>query len=101
MRAIWSEAPPAPAAATISTGLLGSHAAACPEANAKALVNAAHVMLREKFMDSSCLNAAFKRLAEPAFLRSSKGRTLRRRRLPSLPEHRRARGPFQPPPARP
>src|SRR5882672_6556297 len=28
IRAIWSEAPPAPAATTISTGLLGSHAAA-------------------------------------------------------------------------
>src|SRR3954471_13656203 len=27
MRAIWSEAPPAPAATTISTGLVGSHAA--------------------------------------------------------------------------
>ena len=26
MRAIWSEAPPAPAATTISTGLVGSHA---------------------------------------------------------------------------
>src|SRR4249919_1543642 len=28
MRAIWSEAPPAPAATTISTGLVGSHASA-------------------------------------------------------------------------
>src|SRR3981081_3939325 len=27
IRAIWSEAPPAPAATTISTGLVGSHAA--------------------------------------------------------------------------
>src|SRR4029450_4603364 len=27
MRAIWSEAPPAPAATTISTGFVGSHAA--------------------------------------------------------------------------
>ena len=27
MRAIWSEAPPAPAATTISTGLVGSHPA--------------------------------------------------------------------------
>src|ERR1051326_6124675 len=27
MRAIWSDAPPAPAATTISTGLVGSHAA--------------------------------------------------------------------------
>src|SRR3954451_21995524 len=30
MRAIWSEAPPAPAATTISTGLLGSQAPAGP-----------------------------------------------------------------------
>src|SRR6185295_15232964 len=30
MRAIWSEAPPAPAATTISTGLLGSQALAEP-----------------------------------------------------------------------
>ena len=28
MRAIWSEAPPAPAATTISTGLVGCHSAA-------------------------------------------------------------------------
>src|SRR5262245_56563445 len=33
MRAIWSEAPPAPAATTISTGLVGSHAAAAPLAS--------------------------------------------------------------------
>src|SRR6478736_1939020 len=36
MRAIWSEAPPAPAATTISTGLVGSQAA-----NAGALTNMA------------------------------------------------------------
>src|SRR5262245_580779 len=36
MRAIWSEAPPAPAATTISTGLVGSHAAAGPAASASA-----------------------------------------------------------------
>ena len=36
MRAIWSEAPPAPAATTISTGLVGSQAA-----NAGALANMA------------------------------------------------------------
>src|SRR4029453_9355625 len=38
IRAIWSEAPPAPAATTISTGLVGSHAAAGPAASAKASV---------------------------------------------------------------
>src|SRR4051812_10024081 len=40
MRAIWSEAPPAPAATTISTGLLGSQAASALVANAR-LTNAA------------------------------------------------------------
>jgi hypothetical protein len=39
MRAIWSDAPPAPAATTISTGLVGSHAAS--EVVAKATPNAA------------------------------------------------------------
>ncbi len=34
IRAIWSEAPPAPAATTISTGLVGSHAIAEPVVNA-------------------------------------------------------------------
>src|SRR5215831_17161927 len=33
MRAIWSDAPPAPAATTISTGLVGSHASAGALAN--------------------------------------------------------------------
>src|SRR6266511_2543993 len=41
MRAIWSEAPPAPAATTISTGLVGSHAAAGPAASANASVTPA------------------------------------------------------------
>src|SRR4029450_7371666 len=36
MRAIWSDAPPAPAATTISTGLLGSHASAGGPARAAA-----------------------------------------------------------------
>src|SRR5713226_10021243 len=35
MRAIWSEAPPAPAATTISTGFVGSQAASDPVANAR------------------------------------------------------------------
>src|ERR1700687_6148888 len=35
MRAIWSEAPPAPAATTISTGFVGSQAAAAGEAARK------------------------------------------------------------------
>src|ERR1700674_3507493 len=36
IRAIWSEAPPAPAATTISTGLVGSHARAGDEDSARA-----------------------------------------------------------------
>src|ERR1700759_765252 len=41
MRAIWSEAPPAPAATTISTGLVGSHAAAgdAPSASPTAIAD--------------------------------------------------------------
>ena len=35
IRAIWSEAPPAPAATTISTGLVGSHAKAGAAVSAK------------------------------------------------------------------
>src|SRR5260221_7723980 len=37
MRAIWSEAPPAPAATTISTGLVGSQANAGAEARLAAI----------------------------------------------------------------
>src|SRR5438270_1816864 len=42
MRAIWSEAPPAPAATTISTGLVGSHAAAGAAETTSAEAAAAH-----------------------------------------------------------
>jgi len=38
IRAIWSEAPPAPAATTISTGFVGSHATA--GAHASTIANA-------------------------------------------------------------
>ena len=41
MRAIWSEAPPAPAATTISTGLVGSQPAAIAGALASITVSAA------------------------------------------------------------
>src|SRR5262252_7403492 len=41
MRAIWSDAPPAPAATTISTGLVGSHAAAGVVARDRTASNAA------------------------------------------------------------
>jgi hypothetical protein len=48
MRAIWSDAPPAPAATTISTGLVGSHAAT--GALASAIANATHVVFMNPFM---------------------------------------------------
>src|SRR5438067_12613512 len=50
MRAIWSEAPPAPAATTISTGLLGSQAAALAPPKARTIGNAATVALRRKLI---------------------------------------------------
>ena len=51
MRAIWSDAPPAPAATTISTGLVGSHAMA--GALASAIANAALVVLTNLFIPRS------------------------------------------------
>ncbi len=41
IRAIWSEAPPAPAATTISTGLVGSHPAIAGSAASTAVSAAA------------------------------------------------------------
>jgi len=47
IRAIWSDAPPAPAATTISTGFVGSHAAA---AGAAAITSAnAHAVFAKLF----------------------------------------------------
>ena len=48
IRAIWSEAPPAPAATTISTGFVGSHATA--GALASMTANAALVVLTNLFI---------------------------------------------------
>src|SRR6476646_903603 len=45
MRAIWSEAPPAPAATTISTGLLGSHACTGPAARERVRAEAANAAM--------------------------------------------------------
>src|ERR1700750_1236340 len=45
MRAIWSEAPPAPAATTISTGLVGSQPAASAGAPASMTANAAVALM--------------------------------------------------------
>ena len=48
MRAIWSDAPPAPAATTISTGLAGSHATAGVAASSASIL----VALMRFFMRS-------------------------------------------------
>src|SRR5258705_13907742 len=45
MRAIWSEAPPAPAATTISIGLVGSHACTGPAARERARAEAARAAM--------------------------------------------------------
>src|SRR5258706_10614497 len=51
MRAIWSEAPPAPAATTISTGFVGSHAAiAGAFANTAASAAIAFITFRTRFL---------------------------------------------------
>src|SRR5436190_14645034 len=47
IRAIWSEAPPAPAATTISTGFVGSQAAACMAGN-RAAIEAATAAMRAR-----------------------------------------------------
>ena len=47
IRAIWSEAPPAPAATTISTGFVGSHAMAGALASTTA---SAHAVLTNLFI---------------------------------------------------
>src|SRR5580693_821738 len=46
IRAIWSEAPPAPAATTISTGLVGSQPAAIAGAPARTAVSAAAALMK-------------------------------------------------------
>src|SRR5437660_4946912 len=50
IRAIWSDAPPAPAATTISTGLVGSHAASAGAARVAANGMAAQAAVRDSFM---------------------------------------------------
>src|ERR1700704_112601 len=53
IRAIWSDAPPAPAATTISTGLVGSHAASAgAAAPVMTMANgmAAQAAVRDSFM---------------------------------------------------
>src|SRR5450432_2330802 len=53
MRAIWSEAPPAPAATTISTGFVGSHAAV--DALVSAIAKATLVVFTNFFISHSSL----------------------------------------------
>src|SRR6516165_3802026 len=50
IRAIWSEAPPAPAATTISTGLVGSHATAGAQASTTV---SAHALFANLFIADS------------------------------------------------
>ena len=60
-RVIWSEAPPAPAGTTNSTGLVGSHAA-CAGAIRKQVNAAAHSGSRGVFIDNlrmSCMMKVF------------------------------------------
>src|SRR5437870_13659735 len=59
MRAIWSEAPPAPAATTISTGLVGSHATAGALAS---MIASAHVVLTSLLISDPPLLLAYRRL---------------------------------------
>src|SRR5213078_4432006 len=59
IRAIWSEAPPAPAATTISTGLVGSHATAGALAS---MIASAHVVLTSLFISDPPLLLAYRRL---------------------------------------
>src|SRR5471032_669209 len=82
--AIWSDAPPAPAATTISTGLVGSHANAEAAVSAKpasALAN------RPGFILMSLLLFWFEKLprqpAEPVSWRSPRGNPSLPARLPS------------------
>src|SRR6185295_9228642 len=51
MRAIWSEAPPAPAATTISTGFVGSHAATAGAAAKPSAATAAAMSPRRRILD--------------------------------------------------
>src|SRR5216110_2414496 len=50
IRAIWSEAPPAPAATTISTGFVGSQAAAGAPANMSASAEPAQSCVRSRIL---------------------------------------------------
>src|SRR5438128_7591175 len=92
--AIWSDAPPAPAATTISTGLLGSHA----KAGAVVSASAASTLARKPI----CLLISFlplishrllKRLGAPVPWHSPKDIPSLRELLPALLERRRASSP--------
>src|ERR1700750_18751 len=55
IRAIWSEAPPAPAATTISTGLVGSQAAIAGALASMAVsATVAFMMFRTYFFPNAC-----------------------------------------------
>src|ERR1043165_10197305 len=94
MRAIWSEAPPAPAATTISTGFVGSHASAEP-VNARAASPAVIPSTRICLLLLVLLELRSRRPCVRAPWRTPRDSQSRLARLPSSPEHRQAPVPFQ------
>src|SRR5690242_2926390 len=92
IRAIWSDAPPAPAATTISTGLVGSHAASELVANAHA-VNAAAKAIFLLIGLLLLVSDEPRRLAGRALSRSRPGTPSPPLHLPVSPARRRARDP--------
>src|SRR5512140_1791543 len=80
IRAIWSEAPPAPAATTISTGFVGSQASACVVPKAKAVTAAA---MAAKVLRVISLSLEVQTVLAPACPRSKSQDE--RRRVEALP----------------
>src|ERR1700756_1687363 len=99
--AIWSDAPPAPAATTISTGLVGSHAnagamvasaASALARKANSLLMSFPLLISERFL---------KRLGAPVPWRSPQDIPSPREHLLALLERRQASSPFPRRPAYP
>src|SRR6185295_8550670 len=68
IRAIWSDAPPAPAATTISTGFVGSHARVGAQVNTTA--NAPAVLAKRFILESSSWRASRRFLVLARVVRS-------------------------------
>jgi len=77
MRAIWSDAPPAPAATTISTGFVGSHANT--GAPTSIIATAPAFILNVLIVSSSSVNGSV-RVARPVCRRTLSPRSPRQRR---------------------